>query len=260
MKAKLFNAKGDEKGDIELPKVFSTPIREDIALKYFESNKINSMQHYSVFEEAGRRHSASGTISHRRHEWKGHYGKGISRAPRKTMYRRGTQFFWIGAEVTGTRGGRRAHAPTGLRRIRKTNANEANLAINSALASTASKLYVQKRYSSLKDVKINLPIVIDLKESIKTKELLESLKKILGDLFNLALKNKSVRSGKGKSRGRKYKSNSGILIVKGNEDKIKLSGLDIISVRDLSISDLFPLGRLTIYTENAIKEFSKEKQ
>ena len=260
MKAILFNANGDKKGDIELPKAFSASIREDIALKYFEANKINSMQHYSVFEEAGRRHSASGTISHRRHEWKGHYGKGISRAPRKTMYRRGTQFFWVGAEVTGARGGRRAHAPTGLRRVRKTNKKESEMAVNSALASTASKLYVQKRYSSLKDVKINLPIVIDLKESMKAKEFLETLKKILGDLFNLALKDKSVRPGKGKSRGRKYKSNSGILIVKGNEDKIKLSGIDIISVNDLSISDIFPLGRLTIYTENALKELSKEKQ
>src|SRR3989338_9377008 len=124
MKAQLYDAKGDKKSDINLPSLFDIKVREDIIAKYFEAEKFSLIQPYSTFKEAGKRHSASGTISHRRHEWKGHYGKGISRVPRKAMYRRGTQFFWIGAEVSGTRGGRQAHPPHGIRRFRKINEKE----------------------------------------------------------------------------------------------------------------------------------------
>ena len=111
MKAQLFDSKGDKKGDIELPSVFSEKVREDIVMKYLESERQNTIQEHSTYAEAGKRHSASGTISHMRHAWGGHYGKGISRVPRKAMWRRGTQFYWIATEVSGTRGGRRAHPP-----------------------------------------------------------------------------------------------------------------------------------------------------
>ncbi len=122
MKATLFDSKGQKKSDLELPAFFNTSARDDVVAKYVEVQKFVVRQPYSSYEEAGKRHSASGTISHKRHEWKGHYGKGISRTPRKTMYRRGTQFFWIGAEVSHTRGGRMAHPPQGIYAHRKINA------------------------------------------------------------------------------------------------------------------------------------------
>ena len=73
------------------------------------------------------------------------------------------------------------------------------------------------------------------------------------------LKKKRVRAGKGKLRGRKYKSNAGLLFVKGKTEKIKLRGVDIISVGNVSISDLYPLGRLTVYTEKALEELGGRK-
>src|SRR3989338_3513964 len=149
MKAKLFDISGNQKADVELPSLFNTKIREDIAQKYFEVDKLQNMFLYSNFKEAGKRHSASGTISHQRHQWKGHYGKGISRVPRKTMYRRGTQFFWIGAEVSSARGGRMAHPPKGIYKLRKVNKKERIFALNSAMASTFNKELISKRYSSL---------------------------------------------------------------------------------------------------------------
>src|SRR3989344_5419986 len=116
MKAHLYSSTGEKKSELELPPVFNTKIRPDIIQKYFE---ILRLRRLSVPDpRAGRKHSAAGIISHKRHDWKGHYGRGISRVPRKIMWRRGTQFFWIGAEVSGMRGGRKAHPPKDPRRER----------------------------------------------------------------------------------------------------------------------------------------------
>ena len=137
MKATVYNLSGHKKGEIDLPEMFKDKVREDIVLKLYEAERFLNKHPYSPFKEAGKRHSASGTISHRRHEWKGHYGKGISRVPRKTMWRRGTQFYWIGAEAASTRGGRRAHPPRLDRAQSKINKKERVMAMNSAFAATA---------------------------------------------------------------------------------------------------------------------------
>lgn len=252
MKAQLYDSKGSKKSQIELPEIFGAGIRPDIVQKYFEADK--SRQPYAPYKEAGKRHSASGRIRHIRHKWRTAYGKGISRIPRKTMWRRGTQFYWIGAEVSGTRGGRRALPPRLNRRIKKINLNEIKIAMDSAFAATADKNLVISRYSSLKDIQ-SVPAVI---ESIpeKTKELIFSLKNIFGSAYALVLKTKSVRAGVGKRRGRKYKSNAGLLIIIANNENIKFKGLDIKKIEDIKIEDLFPLGRLTLYTQKAVEEIA----
>jgi large subunit ribosomal protein L4e len=250
MKAQLFDIKGERKSEINIPEIFNSPIREDIAAKFFEVEK--EFQPYSTWEEAGKRHSASGKISHRRHKWQTAYGKGISRVPRKRMWRRGTQFFWVGAEVSCTRGGRRAHPPKGVYSPRKINQKEMKIAMDSALAATASKNYILKRYSSLENVS-SAPFVVE-SLPLKTKDILESLRKIFGDLFSLVLKSKVVRAGKGKLRGRKYKSNAGLLLITGKDENVKITGIDVRKVSDLKIGDLYPLGRLTLYTKNALEE------
>ena len=258
MKSILYDIKGKKKSEIKLPGVFSSKIREDIVRKYLETERF--IQPYSNSPMAGKKHSASGTISHKRHDWKGHYGKGISRIPRKTMWRRGTQFMWIGAEISSTRGGRRAHPPKGIGKEKKINKKEILIAMNSSFASTADKNHILNRYSSLEKINLPVPFIIESKlEKMKVKDILTSLKNILGDLYPLVLKKKSVRAGKGKLRGRKYKSNAGFLIVTGKDEKLKISGLDIRSFDEISISDLYPLGRFVIYTEKAILEMGGEK-
>ena len=252
MKAHLYDLSGNKKSEIELPAFFNKTIREDIAAKLFEVEK--AFQPYSSYKEAGKRHSASGTISHLRHTWKGHYGKGISRTPRKTMSRRGTQFYWVAAEVSHVRGGRTAHPPRLVRAFKKINKNEVEIAMNSAFAATADKNYILQRYSSLKNIE-SAPFVVESIPS-KAKDLINMLKKIFGDTFDLVLKHKSVRPGKGKARGRKYKSNAGLLFVIGKDEKVKFKGMDSISVKDIVISDLYPLGRLTLYTKKALDELS----
>jgi ribosomal protein L4 len=136
MKATLYDVSGKKKGDVTLPALFDAHVREDLAAKAAEAAK--QWQAMSTYAEAGKRHSAAGTISHKRHDWKGQYGKGISRVPRKNMSRRGSQFNWVGAETSGTRGGRRSHPPKGARYFRKINKKEQILALHSALAEESS--------------------------------------------------------------------------------------------------------------------------
>lgn len=253
MKAQIHDLSGKKTGEMDLPTLFGTRVRADIALKYYEADKYYSP--HSPSPIAGRQSSASGTISHRRHEWKGHYGKGISRVPRKAMWRRGEQFYWVGAEVNSTRGGRAVHTPRIFYRPVKINDREKKIAMNSAFASTIHSNYVVKRYERLSNLKLNLPLVISLPDGfVKSKQLFQFLKTILGDSFVVALQRKDVRSGKGKLRGRTYKSNAGLLLIKSNNEKIKSTGVEIKSVSEVSIGDLYPLGRLTLYTEQALKE------
>jgi large subunit ribosomal protein L4e len=256
MKAQLYSSNGEKKSQIDLPKIFSIRIREDIVKKYYEADKF--IHPYGPFTFAGLRQSASGTISHQRHDWKGHYGRGISRAPRKTMWRRGTQFFWVGANVPGARGGRQAHPPKGIGVEKKINKKEIKIAMHSAFAATAHKDLVIRRYSTLSNIE-HVPFVIEHLPA-KTKELNHLIKNIFGQHANLAFKNKEARAGKGSMRGRRYKSNAGVLILIGENEKVKLSGFDIKNVGDVSIADLWPLGRLTIFTQNALEELSKEKK
>ncbi len=254
MKSQVLDLNGNKLKTTELPvKIFGVRIREDLAQKYFEVSKQFAPHSPSPF--AGRASSASGTISHRRHEWKGHYGKGISRVPRKAMWRRGNQFYWIGAEVNMARGGRAVHTPSLIRRVLKINERERIIAMHSALSATTQPNYIKKRYESLRNSEIELPMVISSPlTKIKSKQFVELLKKVFGSNLDVALKQKKVRAGKGKFRGRKLKSNAGLLLVKGKDEDITLSGIDIKSASDVSILDLYPLGRLTLYTEQALKE------
>lgn len=262
MKANILSIDGKKKKEIELPNCFYQEIRGDMITKVLEAKK--SKQPYAPSLVAGKQHSASGKIRHRRHVWKTHYGHGISRIPRKVISRRGNRFNWIGAEISSTVGGRRAHPPKILSMIntRKTNKKELKIALISAISATADEKEVIKKYMRLKDKKIkNLPLIIESKfVSLKTKELVSSLKKILGeDLFKIALKKKAIRSGKGKLRGRKYKRNAGLLLVIGKDEKIKTNAFDVINVESLSVTNLAggEPGRLTLYTEQAIKDLNE---
>ena len=261
MKTKLLDINGKEKGNIDLPKSFSKEIREDIVAKILESKKTE--QPYAPSPVAGKQHSASGILIHRRHVWKSQYGRGMSRIPRKVMSRRGSQFNWVGAEVPSAVGGKRAHPPKVISRIntKKVNKKEMQKGFESALSASANEKIVSKRYKRLKEKKIELPFVVESKLSnLKTKNLISSIKKILGkDLFEVALSKKKIRKGKGKLRGRKYKKNVGLLIVIGNKEKLKTNAFEIIRTKDLGIVDLSRggLGRLTLYTEEAIKDLKE---
>jgi len=262
MKTKIYSIDGKAGKEIELPKCFSFGVREDIVAKVLEAKK--TAQPYAPSPVAGKQHAAKGKLVHRRHVWRSGYGRGASRVPRKIFLRRGSQFNWEAAEVPQAKGGMRAHPPkvAGRLNLPKINKKEFTLAFLSALSATANEKQVNKKYESIEKVK-DLPIVIESKITpLKTKDILAGLEKILGkDLFNVAIKKKSVRNGKGKSRGRKYKSNAGMLFVIGEKENLKTNAFDVKTTKNLGITDLAKggLGRLTVYTEQAIKELGERK-
>jgi large subunit ribosomal protein L4e len=258
MKGNILDVNGKKIKQIELPGCFSQNVRGDLIAKVLEAKKTN--QPYAPSPVAGKQNSASGIIVHRRHVWKSGYGRGISRVPRKIMLRRGTQFQQVGAEVPNTRGGRRAHPPKAVSMIntKKINKKELQLALMSSISATANPKMVSKKYETLREEKIEgLPFIVESKFlGLKSKEILSSLKKILGEkLFEISVRKKDVRSGRGKRRGRKYKTNAGLLFVIAEKEDIKTNVFNVKEVKSLSTTDLANggAGRIVLYTEKAIE-------
>lgn len=258
VKTKLYSKNGKAKGDVVLPKCFNSRIRADILLKVFEAQKGSFAQAYGAKEGAGAQYSASGISKKKRHDWKGTYGKGISRIPRKIMSRSGASFNWIGATVASTRGGRRPHAPRAEKNLfKKINKKELMIALKSALVGTMDKKSLDKKFGR----SMVVGGVFDSKIlDVKTRDFVLAMKKVFGDSFDSVLKSKSIRAGIGKMRGRKYKSNAGLLFVVGNEESMKRSGVEVVRVEELCVKDLAPngvVGRLVCYTENAVEEIGR---
>ena len=262
MKTHILSIEGKKLKEIDLPSCFSSDIREDVVSKVLEAKKIK--QPYSPMALAGNQYSASGKIQHRRHVWKTHYGKGIARIPRKIMTRRGSQFIWVGATIPSAVGGRRAHPPKILSMLsrKKINKNEMVIALKSAISATANSKHIAKRYETLKETELKeIPFIVESKLlTLKTKDIIGSLKKIFNSkVIEVALRKKNVRSGKGKLRGRKYKSSAGMLLVTGKDEKLKTNLFDTASTRNLNLTDLARggQGRIVVYTEEAIKDLKE---
>lgn len=272
MKANILSIMGEKLRQIELPSCFNEKIREDIIKRAFEAEIAATRQPYGTFPLAGKLVSASGKIRHARRKYKTAYGIGISRVPRKVMTRRGTRFFWVGAFVPGTRGGRAAHPPK-VEKVftKKINKKEKIKALKSAIAATSNAREIRKRYATLEADKIELPLIVESKivDIKKTKELCKTLSKLLGNLSKIAFRQRKIRAGAGKKRGRRYKKGKGMLIVTSTDKEMRAAkglmglGVDVAKVKKLKVSELAPggiAGRLTLYTEDAIKEINETEK
>lgn len=258
MKSKIIDKTGNDKGSIELPRCFTNPIRKDVLAKVFEAQK--EKQPMGTLIGAGAGYSASGISIKARHRWKGTYGKGISRVPRKIMSRHGASFNWVGATVASARGGRRAHPPKAEEnQYRKINKKELTIAMDSAFAGTIDSDSLMKKYGvSIKEAIVFNKSVLEM----KTKEFLALVKRVFGDASIRLLKQTAVRPGRGKLRGRKYKTtNAGMIFVIGSDEKMNRKGIVVKKVTELKIKDLAPNGepgRFAVYSENAIKEIGEK--
>ena len=264
MKANYYNEKGEKTKQIAMPEQFSEPIRPDLIKRAVLAIQANKRQPYGAFKWAGQR--ASALLSRRRRQARGSYGKGISRVPRKITWKRGSQMGFVGAFAPGTVGGRKAHPPKSNKVLKeKINIKERKKAIRSALAATLNKELVQKHGYKFKE----LPTIIPTNT-----EKLNKTKQVKDLLIKLGLKQelkrtekKKVRAGKGKARGRKYKIKSGPLIVVSKSCNLSKSakniqGVQVAIIKDINAELLAPgtiPGRLTLYTEDAIKTLEKEK-
>jgi large subunit ribosomal protein L4e len=246
-KINVYGIDGTVKEKIDLPAVFNTPYRPDIIRKSFNVLRSNKRQPYGSDPLAGAKHSVESVGK----------GRGMSRVPRLAQGN-------TAALAPCVVGGRRAHPPKVQRDwSRKMNKKERILAINSALAATAEKEIVTKRGHKF-DEKMTLPVVVedDFEKIKKTKDAVEVLEKI--GLYNDVLRatnGKHVRAGRGKTRGRRYKTPKSILVVSTKEEVEKgfgnLVGVDVIKPKNINIEYLAPggdAGRLTVFTKSALKE------
>jgi large subunit ribosomal protein L4e len=179
MKAEILSITGEKKGEIELPKFFEEPLRKDLIKRAYEAELATTRHPYGTNPRAGKEVSASGKLHRVRHVWKGTYGYGISRVPRKIMTKRGNRFNWVGAFAPGTRGGRAAHPPVADKVWKKKiNKKEKYMAIRSALAA-------------------NKPIIIEDKiEGIKkTKEFRKIIEKICPISRAVLISSKKMKMG-----------------------------------------------------------------
>ena len=262
---KIIDTNGKEKGNIELPEQFKEELRTDLIKRAVEVIQANKRQPYGAKKDAGMR--ASGELSRRRHDYRGMYGLGISRVPRKIMSRRGTRMNWQGAIVPGTVGGRRSHPPKAEKIWwMKINKKERKIAIRSAIAATVNKELVEKRGHKVSD---NYPLIIDsaIEDVDKTKKIKDILIKIGLEKELQRCEKKTVRAGKGKVRGRKYKKKKGPLIIVSKECMLlksagNIPGIDVCEVKNINAELLAPgavPGRLTLWSKNAIELMEKEK-
>ncbi len=261
MKTNLYDVGGNLVGEVELPKVFEEPVREDLVLRVVLAIQSRKRQPYGTDPMAGKRTSAH--YHGRRRERFSMMNREMARLPR--IHGRGVPPFlmWEARFVPQARGGRRAHPPK-VEKIweQKVNKKERKKAIRAAIAATAKKELVEKRGHRVEKVE-KLPIVV--KDELQRIERTSELKKLLENL-NLKeelerISKRKVRAGKGKMRGRRYKVKKGPLIVVAKDEGISkaarnLLGVDLCLVKDLNAELLAPggkCGRLAIFSESALK-------
>ena len=95
MKLKVVDFKNKETKTVALPKQFNESLRPDLVKRAVLALQANRRQKYGAKPDAGTRYSAY--LSKRRHNYKGTYGIGQSRTPRKVLNRKGTRFYYVGA-------------------------------------------------------------------------------------------------------------------------------------------------------------------
>lgn len=259
MKLSVINFEKKEIKKIDLPIQFNEEIRPDIIKRDFLTIRANNRQPYGAKPGAGMRQH--GKLSRRRRDFKGSYGIGISRVPRKILSGKGSRWNWVGAVAPGTVGGRRAHPPKAEKIWKiKINKKERRKSLRSALAAVVNKEIVKKRGHLIPE---DYPFILsnDFEKIKKTKE----IRKILEDIGfkdELNKEMKKVRAGKGKLRGRPYKIKKSLLLVVGKDCSLlksgkNIEGINVVIADRLNTELLAPganIGRATLFTEDAIEK------
>lgn len=251
----ILETDGSNRSTITLPAVFETPYRPEVIQKVY--NNLNSY----TFQRQGRYPAAGQMVSAESRNT----GLGIARIARA----RGEGFPRAGqaAGVASVRHGRLAHPPVSWKNIyKKVNKKEKLLALCSAIAATTKSELIKRRGHKIKD-EIQLPIVVsnEIESVVKSKDLEKILLK-LG--LEEDLKRTYIRRNKSfHKNSMNRRSALSVLILVGNDEKIgrlrnSLPGITVKSVKSVSVLDLAPGSkpvRLTIFSENAIKELSNLK-
>ncbi|PSQ14195.1 50S ribosomal protein L4 [Halobacteriales archaeon QS_8_69_73] len=244
MHATVRDLDGDDAGEVDLPEVFETTFRPDLVKRAVLAAQANRTQDAGTDEYAGLRTPAESQGS----------GRGMAHVPRQDGRAR---------EVPQAVSGRPAHPPkTETDRGLDINTKERKLATRSAIAATADGDAVAERGHAFGD-DVEFPIVVDdeFEELTKTQRAVEVLE-ALGVYADVerAEDGKSIRSGRGTTRGRKYDEPKSVLVVTSEEPSLaarNLAGADVATAAEVNAEDLAPgtdPGRLTVFTESAVAE------
>lgn len=247
---------GKEKTKISLPKVFSLFPRKDLIQRAVASAESAEKQPQGRDPLAGKRNNAESWGT----------GHAMARVPRI----KGSGF--PGARnagfMPGVVGGRLAHPPRAEKIIlKKLNRKEKRIALLNAISATGNRDLVEQRGHNIQDL-TNFPLVIDDKIQTlkKTNQVMDVLSTIGLDSEIFRVKDgRTIRAGKGKRRGRKYKNKKGPLLVIKEDFGIykaarNISGVDVINVDHLNCKNLAPganIGRLVIWSQSAFKHLEK---
>jgi len=223
--------------------LFDEPFRPDLIKRAVLAAQANRQQPYGPHMYAGMRTSAEG--------WGP--GRGVSRVARLKNSSKS-------ARIPQAVKGREAHPPKPeADRTEKINDKERAKAIKSAIAASGNEKLVKQRGHQF-SAQLPLVAVDELSALTKTKDVKAFMEAVhVWDDIERA-KEKTIRAGKGKLRGRKYKRAKSILIVTAEDKGIvraarNLAGVDIVTPDKLNTELLAPganAGRLTIYTASAI--------
>ncbi len=252
---KLFDTKGVKKGEVKLPPVFSTVLREDVIKRAVLAEQSWRRQAYGPNKMAGQRSSAH---YHGRRDLphdQRMMNREMARLPR--IHGHSGRLFMTARIAPQAVKGRRAHPPKPERKWgEKINKKERLLALKSAIAATADSELVKARGHRAESV-----VVSGLEKIEKTKDLVALLKKIGFEDELKRVAEKKVRAGKGKMRGRKYKKKKGPLIVVAKKTNVdNIPGVDVVTLDELSVEALAPgciPGRVTIWSKEALEKLKE---
>ncbi len=243
MNTTVHDLDGEEAGELELPGVFETPYRPDMIRRAVLAAQANRKQDYGTDEYAGLRTPAESFGS----------GRGQAHVPREGGKAR---------RVPQAVGGRRAHPPkTEKDRSLSINDKERQQAVRSAIAATTDAELVAERGHEFDD-DLALPVVVseDFADLQKTQEAAGTLEALGVHADIDRAEERTVKSGQGSARGRKYRRPTSVLVVTTDEPSRaarNLAGADVATAREVNAEDLAPgthAGRLTVYTESAAQE------
>ncbi|CRG97847.1 60S ribosomal protein L4, putative [Plasmodium gallinaceum] len=248
-------------GEIEIPVVFQTPIRNDLIQEVYKNMSKNRRHPYAVKLEAGYETSAESWGT----------GRAVARIPR--VPGGGTHRAGQAAFGNMCRGGGMFNPTKIWRRWgRNINLKEKRYAVCSSIAASGVTSLVLARGHRITNIK-EVPLVIesDIERISKTKDAVkfllslgfkDEINRLIKDEINRLIKSKKIRAGKGKMRNRKHKIRNGPLVIYDKDEGIKkafrnIPGVDLCKVTRLNLLKLAPggsIGRLCIWSENAFKK------
>ena len=248
----IYSVKGDIIKSVELPAAFAAEFRPDIIHRAAVAEQANRRQPYGPSPTAGVRHAVS--------QWG--KGRGTARVQRLTQGSKA-------AESPNNVGGRRAFPPKPEKDYsKKVNRKEKFKAKLSALVALSDLEMVKKRGHQFDDG-LTMPVIVedDFERLATTGDVVSALENIgVSADLERAKDGKKIRAGRGKMRGRKYKTPRSILVVVSAKEAPvfkganNLPGVEIVSTEGLSAGVLAPggmAGRLAVFSESALKKIGE---